>query len=353
MKKYLLPETGNFYKANLHCHTVFSDGHFTPAEIRALYRSHGYSIVAFTDHDVLIPHPELRDETFLPLNAMEFSIRAPEGPGSFKKLPTVHLGMIAKEEDNLTMPLYHRTKYIKYHEKENRKLLAVDESEPDYERGWEVEKINETIAIAKEKGFFVIYNHPEWSLEDDTRLTRYRGLDAIEVHNSGSSASGFYESTPNHYKALARHGIRLSPVAADDNHNEYPFDSRFNTACRGWVQIKAEKLEYRTVTAALEKGDFYASTGPEIHALWTEGGRLHVRCSPADDVCICHVGGGYHHRYAGTGPVDRHGRRLFTGQEAVTEASFPLVPERGAVILTVFDKERRWAITRFYYPEEW
>ena len=33
MKKFLLPENGNFYKANLHCHTNISDGKRTPEEI--------------------------------------------------------------------------------------------------------------------------------------------------------------------------------------------------------------------------------------------------------------------------------------------------------------------------------
>ena len=35
MKKYLLPETGQFYKANLHCHTTVSDGRMTPEEVKA------------------------------------------------------------------------------------------------------------------------------------------------------------------------------------------------------------------------------------------------------------------------------------------------------------------------------
>ena len=35
MRKYLLPEGGNFYKANLHCHTVLSDGAMTPEEVKA------------------------------------------------------------------------------------------------------------------------------------------------------------------------------------------------------------------------------------------------------------------------------------------------------------------------------
>ena len=62
MKKYLLPQTGQFFKANLHCHTTISDGSMTPEEIKEAYTSHGYSVVAFTDHDVLIPHPELAHE---------------------------------------------------------------------------------------------------------------------------------------------------------------------------------------------------------------------------------------------------------------------------------------------------
>ena len=37
MKKYLLPENGNFYKANLHCHTTVSDGNWTPEEVKKNY----------------------------------------------------------------------------------------------------------------------------------------------------------------------------------------------------------------------------------------------------------------------------------------------------------------------------
>ena len=54
MKKYLLPESGNFYKANIHCHTNISDGTMTPEEVKAHYMAHGYSVVAFTDHDVML-----------------------------------------------------------------------------------------------------------------------------------------------------------------------------------------------------------------------------------------------------------------------------------------------------------
>ena len=66
MKKYLLPRLGKFYKANMHTHTTVSDGKLSPAEAKEAFKSKGYSIVAFTDHEVMVPHPELRDEDFLP-----------------------------------------------------------------------------------------------------------------------------------------------------------------------------------------------------------------------------------------------------------------------------------------------
>ena len=74
MKKYLLPENGSFYKANLHCHTTVSDGSLSPEDTKAVYKEQGYSIIAYTDHDVMIDHDDLRDESFLPLLGYEIEI---------------------------------------------------------------------------------------------------------------------------------------------------------------------------------------------------------------------------------------------------------------------------------------
>ena len=63
---WLLPEEGQFYKANLHCHTTLSDGEKTPEEIKELYRQQGYSVVAYTDHRRYVWHRCLMDETFIP-----------------------------------------------------------------------------------------------------------------------------------------------------------------------------------------------------------------------------------------------------------------------------------------------
>ena len=74
MRKYLLPENGNYYKANLHCHSTISDGGLTPKQIKEIYMSRGYSIVAYTDHQLFVRHNDLTDENFLALNGYEADV---------------------------------------------------------------------------------------------------------------------------------------------------------------------------------------------------------------------------------------------------------------------------------------
>ena len=64
MRRYLLPENGQFYKANLHAHSRVSDGGLTPAELKERYKANGYSILAYTDHELLVDHSDLTDPDF-------------------------------------------------------------------------------------------------------------------------------------------------------------------------------------------------------------------------------------------------------------------------------------------------
>ena len=74
MKKFLLPET-NSYKANLHSHSTISDGSWTPEQMKEEYKKRGYSIVAYTDHNMIIdPHKDLSDGEFLALRGFGVQI---------------------------------------------------------------------------------------------------------------------------------------------------------------------------------------------------------------------------------------------------------------------------------------
>lgn len=74
MEKILFGKEKGFFRANLHCHSVVSDGTKTPEELKEMYVKQEYSVIAFTDHDVLVPHNELTDGHFLALNGYEVEI---------------------------------------------------------------------------------------------------------------------------------------------------------------------------------------------------------------------------------------------------------------------------------------
>ena len=74
MKKYLIPDGGKFYKANLHMLTTLSDGNMSLEETKKAFMEQGYSIVAFTDHEVMVPHTDLSDENFLAITSTEISM---------------------------------------------------------------------------------------------------------------------------------------------------------------------------------------------------------------------------------------------------------------------------------------
>ena len=147
MKKYLLPQSGNFYKANLHCHTTVSDGALTPEEVKKVYQEKGYSIVAYTDHDVLISHSVLNDEDFLALNGFEAEITEPCHDFTFAK--TCHICFIALDPDNLVQPCWHRSAYLFANAPKYKDQVQFDDSLPDYVRQFNGKDIKNNFVFQK------------------------------------------------------------------------------------------------------------------------------------------------------------------------------------------------------------
>ena len=329
MKKFLLPENGQFYKANLHCHSIVSDGKRTPEEIKQIYIEKGYAIVAYTDHDVLVPHQELRCEDFLPLNGFEAEVDAP-GDGEWSCKKTCHICFIAKDPNNVTMPFYHRSDYIWGNAAKYRSQLHYDENQPDYIRKYSHEGISDMMCRGRAAGFFVTYNHPTWSRQDYQDYIGYHGMNAMEIMNYDTWINGYLDYNPRVYDDMLSSGKRIYAIATDDNHgwsaDEYG----------AWTMIKADKLDYKTIMDAMENGHFYASWGPEIHALWVEDDMIHISCSPASRIIVT-----YQSR-----------RSYAVNGEKLTGASFKLRPDDGYVRITVMDEKGCCADTNAYFIDE-
>lgn len=269
MKKYLLPEKGQFYKANMHMHTTVSDGKFTPQETKEAYMAEGYSIIAFTDHETLMPHNDLRDENFLPITSHEISVNEP-GQSSYEYIRTYHLNLYSRDPDESRPPFFN----LNYAWKKD------DDRTFESERIYSDKGINHLIKVAKERGYIVCMNHFSWSLQNYTDYIGLEGLWGAECYNTGCAVEGYHrDNSIDVVDDMLHAGKQVFPVAADDSHKEI---DRFG----GYIMVKAESLDYDTIFAALERGDFYASTGPEIDELYLEDGILKIKSSGAKEICI-------------------------------------------------------------------
>lgn len=277
--KQLLSANKTYYKANLHTHTTVSDGKLTPEEAKAHYKALGYSILALTDHDVIVDHSGLNDKDFLTLTGAEIDISETEFvPGVPFAPKSRHLCMIAKEPHNLWLPFENP-----YTLPSSRPYLE-DITCDTMERLYTPEQFNAILKKTNEQGFLVTYNHPTWSLESYPDYAPMQGLWGVEYRNSGCIAEGYDENNGRVYQDLLMLGNRIMPVFADDMHSISKDGIQVLGA--SWIMVGADALTYPDVIQALEQGDLYASCGPQITALTWEGGTLRVSCSPAAQVQV-------------------------------------------------------------------
>lgn len=339
MKKHLLPEGGSWYKANLHCHSTFSDGNLTPEELKEAYVNEGYAIIAYTDHNIMLNHSHLNDENFLALVGYELDVNEPadgKPTGTFK---VCHFCAIAINPENARQVCHHRSKYCYGNVKKNRHLIKIDDDVPDYERVYSAEGVNDMMKRARDAGFYVTYNHPVWSLEGSEQYMNYEHMHAMEICNYGCIAVGYHDYAPQIYDDMLRGGKKIFCVATDDNHNRCAPNTRGWDSFGGFTVIKAEKLEYQTIMQALLDGHFYASQGPAIHDLWYEDGKIHITCSDADRILL-------------TTGRRRAGCVFSENGAPLNEASFDIQPEDIYVRLTVIDENGYPANTNAYFLDD-
>ena len=277
MRTYIFPQNAKFYKANLHAHTTLSDGKLTPAELKAAYKAHGYAVVAFTDHEALIDHADLCDESFIALNGYETCIKE-EQVSTHGMLRVHHLNFIKKKPHDTVQFCFYPENFTPGKCREQIPFLTYTGTPCVYE--YSTAFFRHLTDEAHKNGCLVHYNHPRWSLQGADDIAALDGIDGIEIFNTDCRYHGDYNDAT--YEALLRKGKRYHVVGGDDNHNLHGFDDSFG----GFTMIAAERFTYEALTAALERGDAYASTGPEITEMYVEDGYLIVHTSPASDIIL-------------------------------------------------------------------
>lgn len=234
-----------WYKGNTHTHTLNSDGDSTPDEVVRWYREHGYHFLVLTDHNFLTSVDGLNalhgaDEKFL-------VVRGEEVTDAFGGKP-IHVNGL--NVARLVEP------------QGGRSVLETVQRNVD--------------AVRAAEGVPHI-NHPNfgWAITAD-ELRQVRNNKLLEIFNGhpqvnnlgGGGVPGLEEA----WDAILTSGKLLYGIAVDDAHHfKRPWDRGASRPGQGWVVVRAEKLSAAALLAAMERGDFYASTGVELSDYRADG----------------------------------------------------------------------------------
>jgi hypothetical protein len=292
-----------WYKGNLHTHTYWSDGDEFPEMVLNWYKTNGYDFIGLSDHNTLS-----RDEKWVlvqksPLYETGFQkyldrfgkdwVEFKTDTGRIQvKLKTYTEYQTKIQGDNfLIIPSEEITcrvdqKHVHINATNIQEFIAPP-------RGTTVAEtmqlaVNEVLEQRKRTGtpMFPHINHPNFfysvSLEDMISLTGER---FFEVYNGHPMVNNYGDSLHLSTEAMwdrinIAYANRNQPLmfglATDDSHNYHQFGSAFSNAGRGWVMVQADALKADNLIAAMEAGNFYATTGVRLSTYEFSGNEIKI-----------------------------------------------------------------------------
>ncbi len=338
MKQYLISPDQKQYKANLHCHSILSDGKLPPETLKEMYKAHGYDILAITDHERPHCHQQLADPDFMMITGYECYIRPDKNARYNPYSEEVHLNLFARDPQNTTMICYNEP-FCKYLKRDNAMDEIVNRAGSERPREYTPEYIDEYIRTAKENGYIVAYNHPYWSMEDEANAIAHEGCFSMEICNYGSYVMNGLEYCGALYDKMLFKGKRIFCHGTDDNHNDYPADHPHNDSFGAFTMIMPERFTYDSVIEAMETGEMYASMGPLFKEISIDGDKLHVECSEVSHIYLYNGG-------------KRPGRMHAAPGESLTSGDFVIDPKACYVRVSIRDAQGCWADTRGFFRDE-
>jgi hypothetical protein len=232
---------GRWYKGNTHTHTLNSDGDSTPDEVARWYREHGYQFLVLTDHNFLTSVDGLNavhgaDEKFLVIRGEEVSARYDSKP--------IHINGLNVERRV---------------EPQNGTSVA--------------DTLQRNVDAIRAAAGVPHINHPnfQWALTTED-LRQVKNDKLFEVYNGhptvNNMGGGGVPSLEQVWDRLLTGGMLLYGVAVDDAHTfKQPGNPLVAGPGRGWVMVRAARLDAAAMVDALERGDFYSSTGVTLDNL--------------------------------------------------------------------------------------
>jgi len=254
---FLQDENAVWLKGNLHSHSTFSDGNLTPEEMKEAYKHHGYDFLAVTDHDVYADTRHLTDDKFTMIQGFE-----------------------------LWGNNYSNDKDIHVHFLWDDKIEGIEHGQVLHLPERTGKACQEFSYQMREKGAYVMLNHPHWSMLTSPEVGDENPYHAVEIINYGTEWLENTGDSTVFWTEMLYRGLKLWGGGGDDNHNGHPLDSMYSDSFGGFTVVKARDRSPQAIIEALKTGSFYTSTGPAIYDFYVEDDEVHVVTSPCERIYV-------------------------------------------------------------------
>jgi hypothetical protein len=300
-----------WYKGNLHTHSYWSDGDQFPEVVLQTYRDRGYDFVALSDHNVLADTDRWVAVSAIPNGATSLAIYRSLFGDDWIETRENEDGLLEvrlKRFDEYAGRVAEPGEFLVLQSEEisdqfdNRPLHVnatnLAELIPPQGGSSVTDVLQRNIDAVLEQrrrtnqSMFPHVNHPNfgWAVtaEDLMNLEGERFFEVYNghplVHNEGDSLR---PSTERIWDIVLTHRLTrgmaiVYGVAVDDAHSYEQMDSTRANPARGWVMVRAAALEPDAIIAAMEAGEFYASTGVALSSIEVSdaGLSLHIDGEP-------------------------------------------------------------------------
>ncbi len=245
------PEKQRWFKGNTHTHTLNSDGDSTPYDVVKWYREHGYNFVFITDHEYITNVGVLNElfgkaGSFVVISGQEVTDRFDSKP--------LHINALGI--DSVVMP----------------NALAGS-----------VATLQKNIDDVRAKGGVPQLNHPNfgWALTA-AEIKQLKNITLVEIFNGhplvNNLGGGGSPSAEQIWDDVLSSGRVMYGIADDDSHYfKRPGDKTAPLPGQAWVYVRASELTPTAVLSALDRGDFYASTGVELEEYSADGSGIALK----------------------------------------------------------------------------
>ncbi len=284
------PGEENWYKGNLHTHSLWSDGNDFPEMISKWYADRGYHFLALTDHNILS-----QGEKWMPVQTVE-NRGGKDALSNYQASFGDRVELRTADNGKMEVRLQPLASYRGQLERPGKFLLMVGEEISDSVDGLPVhmnatnltgllrpvggktvrEAMSNNLRAAIEQSrtsgqqILIHLNHPNfgWAItaEDMAFVTTERFFEVYNGH-PGVNQLGNADHPPvermwDIANTLRLDRLKKAPLfglATDDSHNYH--DSTGSTPGRGWVMVRANALTPDDILTSINAGDFYASSG--------------------------------------------------------------------------------------------